>query len=108
MRPNVSKRTSDSTGVRRISAGIAVAAALVLFSATPGLAFNARVETQVSRFLQCKILLLTDLQRHVRVCGGGKGPIPPSLNSLSTPVEGAPAPVVVPPIIKLPPQPAKA
>ena len=67
---------------------------VLLFASTgPSFAFNERVQTQVTRYAQCLQLLLTDPQEHVRVCGGGKGPIPPSRDSLSTPVAGAPAPV---------------
>ncbi len=102
MRPIRSNPNLNLSGnqVRRLGAGLAAAAALLLTSVTPGLAFDVQVEAQLKRFLDCKILLLTDLQAHVRICGGGKGPIPPSTSSLSTPVAGAaPPPVVVAPII---------
>jgi hypothetical protein len=79
--------------VRSTVAVLATAAALSSF-ASPAAAFTQRFDDLISHFVDCKILLLTDLEAHVRECGGGKK-LSPSLNSLSEQAPGGAAPVVV-------------
>jgi hypothetical protein len=81
--------------MRIIGASVAVVAtAMVLSSlANPALAFTPRLEQLFNHFAECKLLLLTDLEAHVRECGGGKKVVV-SLNSLAEKGPDGPAPVV--------------
>ena len=82
--------------MRSVKATVAVMAAAVMFSslASPAAAFTDRLDDLVSHFIDCKLLLLTDLEAHVRECGGGKK-LSPSLYSLSEQAPGGAAPPVV-------------
>lgn len=83
--------------IRTTVAALATAAALSSF-ASPAAAFTQRFDDLVSHFIDCKILLLTDLEAHARECGGGT--MPTTFESLSGRVDGAPpqtTPVVTTP-----------
>ena len=81
--------------MRIVKATVAVMATAVMFSsfASPAAAFTQRLDDLVSHFLDCKLLLLTDLEAHARECGGGT--MPSSFQSLVDPVPGGAAPAVV-------------
>lgn len=78
--------------VRTTVAALATAAALSSF-ASPAAAFTPRLEELFDHFFECKMLLLTDLDAHVRECGGGT--MPTSFESLSERSDGAPPTTVV-------------
>ena len=81
--------------MRIIGASVAVVATAMILSslANPALAFTPRLQSLFDHFAECKLLLLTDLQAHVRECGGGKKLVV-SLSSLAEKGPAGPAPVV--------------
>jgi hypothetical protein len=81
--------------MRTFKATVAVMATAVIFSslASPAFAFTERFDNLISHFLDCKLLLLTDLDAHARECGGGK--VINTLQSLSEKVENGPVQTVV-------------
>ena len=81
--------------MRNIGATVAVAATAVMLSslASPAVAFTPQLQELFDHFAECKLLLLTDLQAHVRECGGGKKVVV-SLSSLAEKGPDGPAPVV--------------
>jgi hypothetical protein len=87
--------------MRIIGATVAVVATAMILSslANPALAFTPRLQSLFDHFAECKLLLLTDLQAHVRECGGGKKLVV-SLSSLAEKGPDSPATVVfTPPVV---------
>ena len=82
--------------MRNIGATVAVAATAVMFSslASPAAAFTPQLQELFDHFAECKLLLLTDLQAHVRECGGGKKVVV-SLSSLAEKGPDGPPPTVI-------------
>ena len=80
-----------SRAVVRLLSTAAFVAAMAL-SAPGAKAFSPELQELFDHLIDCKLLLLTDLQAHARECGGGT--MPTSFQSLSEPVDGPPAPIV--------------